>query len=100
MHNLTEVGGIELNSVKEGGFESNFLMDLEYPHVSTMNCDELCECVACGHGNCASLGGDLVCAHNSNGHVCKCSYSAQFSTLQEVIADMATTGMACRSCYA
>ena len=50
-NNITEITGIQLATMHPGSFDFALLESLAFPNVESMNCEELCNCVSCGHGH-------------------------------------------------
>merc|ERR1712121_87257 len=51
--NITEITGIQLATMHPGSFDFALLESLAFPSVESMNCEELCNCLSCGHGHCS-----------------------------------------------
>ena len=52
-NNITEIAGIQLSTLRPGSPEFALLESLTFPSVESMNCEELCNCLSCGHGQCS-----------------------------------------------
>merc|ERR1712061_242852 len=52
-NNITEITGIQLATMHPGSFDFALLESLAFPSVESMNCEELCNCLSCGHGHCS-----------------------------------------------
>ena len=81
-----------------GSFDFALLESLEFPSVESMNCEELCNCLSCGHGHCSDEEDQDKCPTNESGFICRCSNSPSYPTFNTILRDMLTTGMACRTC--
>ena len=74
------------------------LESLTFPTVETMKCEELCNCLSCGHGQCSDNVDQDKCPGNTSGFICRCSNSKAFPAYTPILRDMMTTGLACRRC--
>ena len=100
MDNITEIVGVQLETLHPGSFDLAILHSLEYPSSEPMNCHELCHCLTCGEGICSDKEDQEKCQdqENTNGFICRCMNSAKFLQFGDVTRDMLATGMACRTC--
>ena len=71
---------------------------LSLPIVDSMNCEELCNCLSCGHGHCSNQEYHDKCYGNESGFICKCENSDSYPTFSSIVKDVLATGMACRQC--
>merc|ERR1712136_630574 len=69
-----------------------------FPSVESMNCEELCNCLSCGHGNCSDEEDQDKCPGNESGFICRCSNSPSYPHFNTILRDMLSTGNACRQC--
>jgi len=97
-NNITEITGIQLATLHPGSLDFALLESLTFPSVESMNCEELCNCLSCGHGHCSDNEDQDKCPGNSSGFICRCSSSEAYPTFKAVLRDMMRTGMACRQC--
>ena len=52
-NNITQIAEIQLGTMRQGSLEFALRESLTFPTVETMNCEELCNCLSCGHGQCS-----------------------------------------------
>jgi hypothetical protein len=97
-NNITEIAGVQLSTLHPGSFDFALLESLSFPHVESMDCEQLCECLSCGHGHCSDTEDQDKCPANTSGFICRCSNSPDFPTFKDVLRDMLRTGIACREC--
>ena len=97
-NNVTEIAGIQLGTMRPGSLEFALLESLTYPSVETMNCEELCNCLSCGHGQCSDDIAQDKCLGNTPGFICRCSNSEAFPHYNSIIRDMVRTDSVCRQC--
>ena len=97
-NNITEITGIQLATMHPGSFDFALLESLTFPSVESMNCEELCNCLSCGHGHCSNHEDQDKCPGNSSGFICRCSSSESYPTFNRILRDMMRTGLACRQC--
>ena len=90
--------GIQLRTMRPGSLEFALHESLTYPSVETMNCEELCNCLSCGHGQCSDNENQDKCPGSTSGFICRCSNSKAFPAHNTIVQDMITTGLACRQC--
>ena len=93
-----DITGIQLATMHPGSFDFALLESLEFPSVESMNCEELCNCLSCGHGHCSDEEDQDKCPANESGFICRCSNSPSYPSFNTILRDMLTTGMACRTC--
>ena len=98
INNITEIAGVQLATIQPGTFDFALLESLMFPAVERMNCEELCNCLSCGHGHCFDNDDQDKCPGNSSGFICRCSSSEGYPTFKSVLRDILMTGMACRQC--
>ena len=98
INNITEITGVQLATIHPGTFDFALLESLTFPAVESMNCEELCNCLSCGHGHCSNNEDQDKCPGNSSGFICRCSSSEVYPTFKAILRDMVMTGMACRKC--
>ena len=96
--NITEITGIQLDELQPGSFDFAFLESLTLPSVESMNCEEICNCLSCGHGHCTDKEDQDKCPENESGFICKCSNAPSYPTFNAILGDMLNTGNACRQC--
>lgn len=97
-NNITEITGIQLATMHPGSMDFALLESLTFPTVESMNCEELCNCLSCGHGHCSDHEDQDKCPGNSSGFICRCSSSESYPTFKKILMDMMRTGLACRQC--
>ena len=97
-NNITEIAGIQLATLRPGSPEFALLESLTFPSVESMNCEELCNCLSCGHGQCSDEVDQDKCPGNTSGFICRCSNSEEFPAFNSILRDMMRTGLACRQC--
>ena len=97
-NNITEIAGIQLSTMRPGSLEFALLDSLTFPSVETMNCEELCYCLSCGHGQCSDNIDRNQCLGNTSAFICRCSNSEAFPHYNFILRDMVTTGLVCRQC--
>ena len=98
INNITEITGVQLATIHPGSLDFALLESLTFPAVESMNCEELCNCLSCGHGHCSNNEDQDKCPGNSSGFICRCSSSEAYPTFRSTLRDMMMTGMACRQC--
>merc|ERR1712241_1215061 len=94
-NNITEITGIQLATMHPGSFDFALLESLSFPNAPSMNCEEPCNCLSCGHGHCSDEEDQDKCPGNTSGFICRCSSSPAFPTFQAILRDMMRTGIAC-----
>ena len=97
-NNITEIAGIQLGTMRPGSLEFALLESLTFPSVETMNCEELCNCLSCGHGQCSDNVDQDKCPGNTSGFICRCSNSKAFPNYNSILRGMVKTGLVCRQC--
>ena len=98
LQNLTEIAGVKLDNLIQGSLDFALLMSLSLPEVPSMNCEELCNCLSCGYGECTNDDSQDHCPNGNFGFICKCSSSLQYPRFIDILRDMVITKMACRVC--
>ena len=98
VRNITQITGIKLAKMNPGSIELALFESMILPKVESMNCEELCNCVSCGHGHCSDQEDQGKCPGNENGFICRCSNSPSYPILRSILLDMLSTGRACRQC--
>ena len=98
MWNITQIAGTQMATVHPGSIDSVLLRSLTFPAVHSMNCNELCNCLSCGHGNCSDQEDQDKCTVNKSGFICRCSNSPSYPSSRVILMDMLSTGNACRQC--
>ena len=102
--NITQITGVQLATIHPSKFNIapkkvlNILESLEYPSVKSMNCEELCKCLSCGHGYCSDRKDQDKCSGKEPGFICRCVNSPSYPNFNAILRNMLTTGMACRKC--
>ena len=96
-NNITEIAGTQL-TMRPGSFEFALLESLTFPTVETMKCEELCNCLSCGHGQCSDNKDQDQCPGITSGFICRCSNSEEFPAFNSILRDMVRTGLVCRQC--
>ena len=96
--NITEITGIQLATMHPGSLDFALLESLTFPSVESMNCEELCNCLSCGHGQCSDDVDQDKCPGNTPGFICRCSNSDAYPRFNAILRDMMRTGLACRQC--
>merc|ERR1712062_379220 len=97
-NNITEITGIQLATMHPGSLDFALLESLTFPSVESMNCEELCNCLSCGHGQCSDDVDQDKCPGNTSGFICRCSNSDAYPRFNAILRDMMRTGLACRQC--
>ena len=97
-NNITEITGIQLATMHPGSLDFALLESLTFPEVESMNCEDLCNCLSCGHGHCSDDVDQDKCPGNTSGFICRCSNSDRFANFNAILRDMMRTGLACRQC--
>ena len=96
--NITEITGIQLATIHPGSFDFALLESLAFPCVESMNCEELCNSLSCGHRYCSDEEDQDNCPGNKSGFICRFHNSPSYPNFNTILKDMLTTGMACRQC--
>ena len=96
--NITEITGIQLATMHPGSFDFALLESRTFPSVETMNCEELCNCLSCGHGQCSYNKDQDQCPGITSGFICRCSNSEAFPHYNSILRDMVRTGLVCWQC--
>ena len=96
--NITEVAGTRLDRIVQHSWNDDFLNSLKYPNETSMNCQELCECLNCGYGYCSEKQDQDRCLSEKKGFICECEPSIQFPTFKDIMTDMMKNQKACRAC--
>ena len=96
--NITEISGIQMAKIRPGSIDFALLKSLIFPKVGSMNCEELCNCLSCGHGHCSDQEDQDKCTVNKSGFICRCSNSPSYPSSRVILMDMLSTGNACRQC--
>ena len=97
-NNITEIDGIQSGTMRPGSLVFALLESLTFPSVETMNCEELCNCLSCGHGQCSDEVDQDKCPGNTSGFICRCTNSEAFPQYNSILRDMERTGLVCRQC--
>ena len=98
MWNITQIAGTQIATIYPGSIDSALLGSLAYPAVESMNCEELCNCLSCGHGYCSDQEDQDKCSVNKSGFICRCSNSPSYPNSKMILIDTLSTGNACRQC--
>jgi len=96
--NITEITGVQLATLNPDSIEAALLESLTLPMVDSMNCEELCNCLSCGHGHCSNQEYHDKCYGNGSGFICKCENTDSYPNFNSIVKDVLATGMACRQC--
>ena len=96
--NITEITGVQLATMHFGSFDYALLESLTFPSVGSMSCEEICNCLSCGHGHCSDQDDQDKYPGNENGFICRCSNSPSYPHFNTILKDMFSTGNACRQC--
>ena len=96
--NITQITDVQLATMHPGNFNFALLESLEFPSVKSMNCEELCKCLSCGHGYCSDKKDQDKCPGKEAGFICRCSNSPSYPNFNAILRNMLTTGMVCRKC--
>ena len=98
MYNVTEISGAPLASLFPVPPALGFIEGLKFPDgAQSMNCEEICNCLSCGHGVCSNTDDQSNCPGNSSGFICGCSKNEGLPVV-DILADMKKTGNVCRQC--
>ena len=95
LSNITEVTGDKLET---SAIVADLLGSLTFPNVTTMNCEELCNCLSCGHAQCSNQEDQDNCPGNGNGYICRCAISRSYPSFNLVLKDVLLNDAACRQC--
>ena len=98
MWNITQIAGTQMAKVQPGSIDFALLTGLTFPPVESMNCDEVCKCLSCGHGYCSDQEDQDKCPMNKSGFICRCSSSPSYPNSRAILMDMLVTENACRQC--
>jgi len=96
--NITEITGVQLARLDPDSIEAVLFESLTLPMVDSMNCEELCNCLSCGHGYCSNQENRDKCYGNGSGFICKCETSDSYPSFSSIVKEVLATGMACRQC--
>ena len=96
--NITEIMGVQLATLDPDSIKAALIESLTLPIVDSMNCEELCNCLSCGHGHCSNQEYHNKCYGNGSGFICKCENSDSYPTFSSIVKEVLATGMACRQC--
>ena len=96
--NITEIMGVQLTTLDPDSIKAALIESLTLPIVDSMNCEELCNCLSCGHGHCSNQEYHDKCYGNGSGFICKCENSDSYPSFSSIVKDVLATGMACRQC--
>ena len=99
LSNITEITGVNLATMHFGSFDYALLETLTFPSVESMSCEEICNCLSCGHGHCSDQDNQDKYPGNENGFICRCSNSPLYPHFDSILRDMFSTGNACRQCH-
>merc|ERR1712126_37050 len=96
--NITEIMGVQLATLDPDSIKAALIESLTLPIVDSMNCEELCNCLSCGHGHCSNQEYQNKCYGKGSGFICKCENSDSYPSFSSIVKDVLATGMACRQC--
>ena len=96
--NITEIAGVQLAKLSPNSIEAALLESLTLPMVESMNCEELCNCLSCGHGHCSNPEYHEKCSGKESGFICKCENSDSYPNTLSIVKEALATGMTCRQC--
>ena len=96
--NITEIMGVQLTTLDPDSIKAALIESLTLPIVDSMNCEELCNCLSCGHGHCSNQEYQNKCYGKGSGFICKCENSDSYPSFSSIVKDVLATGMACRQC--
>ena len=96
--NITQIAGRQMATMNRGSIDFAVLESLTFPSVESMNCEELCNCLSCGHGHCSDQEDQDKCPGDQSGFICRCSNSPSYPFLQMILMDMLSSGNVCRQC--
>ena len=96
--NITEIAGVQLAKLSPNSIEAALLESLTLPMVESMNCEELCNCLSCGHGHCSNPEYHEKCYGKESGFICKCENSDSYPSFTSIVKEILATGIACRQC--